>query len=447
MSFNKKFILKFGAFSTLELLTNQAFGVVNFMILARVMAPDDFGVWILFLGATTLLELGRGSLIKNALIRFLASNGEEDQAKIQKASLVLGVLFFVVSLLLILLPLAYFVGPVLWDAPVLKWMFLMYIPSFFLLIFYSQFKNLQHANFDFKGSFIAAMSRRAPLLILILAAVLFQGSVSLENLVYFQLVSIVSCTLVSFVFGKKFIRYSKSLDAQWMLKIFKFGVFTFGTTMSAMLLRNIDRFMIGAFFNKAVVAVYDTCIRITNLIEIPTNAMSSIVLPKSSGLTKEKDEAELRLIYEKSVAVIFLFVLPIVAVVLVFPEVFILIIAGKQYLSGVDMLRITILFALFVPFIRQSGTVLDAIGKPFINFYLTLMAAVLNIVMNYVFIKKVGAIGAAYGTLGTYIIILGMNQIFLNRYLGVNILNIFRLIVSFYKQGGKMVVKKIQGKK
>ncbi|MTI39024.1 polysaccharide biosynthesis C-terminal domain-containing protein, partial [Fulvivirga lutimaris] len=132
------------------------------------------------------------------------------------------------------------------------------------------------------------------------------------------------------------------------------------------------------------------------------------------------------------VSVILFLVVPIILTVYIFPDFFILIIAGKGYLTAIPFLKVTLLFAIVVPFTRQAGTILDSMGKPKINFYLTLFSSVLNVLMNYLFISKFGAIGAAYGTLCSYSIILIVNQVFLYKYLNVSIIMILKMLFSYY---------------
>ena len=111
-------------------------------------------------------------------------------------------------------------------------------------------------------------------------------------------------------------------------------------------------------------------------------------------------------------------------------------IAGPKYLETVPILRITILFGLFLPFAIESGTVLDSIGKPKINFLFTLMAMFLNIFFNYLFIVtfNFGGIGAAYGTLVTYGTTFVLNQILLYKMFKVKAYRAFLHIPGFYKQ-------------
>jgi len=382
MSFNRKFILKSGSYSTLELLSNQGLGLISFFILVRVMTKDDFGIWVLYMSTTTLLEQARIGFIKNGFIKYLNTGDNDLKGRIFAASIALNFSIFLITAVISCV-LAFYVGPVLWSTDVMKPMFLWYIPYSFLLT-------------------------------------------------------------VSFSLARGKMKLVFSVEKEWMKKLSSFGIYTFGTNLSAMILRNIDQFILGSFQSKVYLALYNTAVRITNLIEIPTNAMSSIVYPKSVSMVHENKTHELKDMYERSVAIIFLFVLPIVIAVFIFPEFFIIIVAGRDYLDAVAYLRITILFALFVPFMRQSGTVLDSMGKPKINFYLTIIAAGVNVISNLLFIHFLGPIGAAYATLVSYTLILTVNQIYIKKFLGIEIRNVFVYIGYYYRSSFSMILKKLR---
>ena len=438
MSFDKKFILKAGSYSTLELVGNQGLGMLTFFILVRVLTKDDFGVWVLYLTSITMIEMARVGFVKNALIKYVG--GDKDNDHIRSTSLYIGIFTFIVTTLLVQLPLAFLVGPVIWDAPILRDLFLLNIPASLLLVFYSHYKNIQQANLNFKQSLYCALFRRLPMLVSIVLLLFIWGEVDLTSLVIIQIGSIALATLVAYTMVRKSINLKIRFDRHWFTKLVRFGKYTFGTNLNAMILRNIDQFMLGSFFASFMVAVYNTAIRITNLVEIPINAMSTILYPKSAA--SSDDKRKLKEMYEKSVSLILFLVIPIISVIYVFPELFIYIVAGKEYYSAIPFLKVTLLFALVVPFVRQAGTILDSMGKPKINFYLTLFASVLNVSINYLFIGLFGAIGAAYGTLMSYCIILVVNQVFLYRFLNVSILSIITQMAGYYKNLVFMVLGK-----
>jgi len=443
MGFNRKFILKSGSFSTLEIMSNQLLGLVSFFILVRVMAKDDFGIWVLYISTTTFLEQARIGFLKNGFIKYLSGNDQRQQNQILSASVVLNFIVFACTVVVCFV-LAYYVGPVVWGESILKELFLWYIPYSFILSFYLQFKMLEQAHLDFKGSFLTALFRRLFFIVAIIVLIITDKSVDLLTLTYLNVASIGIGAVAAFYLARNKFQLKFSFQYDWVKKLSAFGVYTFGTNMGAMLLRNIDQFMLGTFPDKVYLAFYNTAVRISGLIEIPTNAMSSIVYPKGVSMIKNNNYRDLKDMYERSVSIIFLFVLPIVLVVLLIPEFFILIVAGKEYLEAVSFLRITILFALFVPFMRQGGTVLDSMGKPKVNFYLTLFAAIVNVISNILFIRYFGPIGAAYGTLVAYSVVVIVNQYFLRKILNVEIVNIAKHILIYYGMGFRVAIQLIK---
>jgi len=124
-------------------------------------------------------------------------------------------------------------------------------------------------------------------------------------------------------------------------------------------------------------------------------------------------------------------------------------IPAEKYLEAAPVLRLTILYGVFLPFAIQFGTILDSIGRPKINFTFTLIGVILNVTLNYIFIKvlNMGIFGAAYGTLLTYGISFALYQIVLRRMFGVNALLAFTHIPSFYRQGWDIVTGFISKKK
>ena len=88
--------------------------------------------------------------------------------------------------------------------------------------------------------------------------------------------------------------------------------------------------------------------------------------------------------------------------------------------------------------------ILDAIGKQKINFYFVILTGVLNIVFNYFFILEYGVIGAAYGTLVTYIIGFALNQWYIKRFMDVSLLRIPKYMIFFYKKVWDMGLSKLK---
>src|SRR5690606_27849526 len=116
-------------------------------------------IWVLYMSTTTLLEQARIGFIKNGFVKYLTDADKDTKGEVLFTSFVLNVLVFVVTALICVF-LGLYVGTEIWHTEVLKEMFLWYIPYAFLLTFYLQFKMIEQAHFDFKGSFLTAFFRR-----------------------------------------------------------------------------------------------------------------------------------------------------------------------------------------------------------------------------------------------------------------------------------------------
>ena len=243
----------------------------------------------------------------------------------------------------------------------------------------------------------------------------------------------------------------------WVKKLFHYGKYTFGTNMATMTYKNVDRLILSVFLLDKV-STYDLAIKINTLTEVPTMTLAAILFPQSARRASEIIDSDMpdskmkgiqsaKHLYEKSVGVLLAILLPAVIFVLLFADIIILLVGSEKYSDSAPILRVTIFYGIFMAFAMQFGTILDSIGKPKLNFYITLIGAILNLSLNILFIKMLGLYGAAYGSLTTMSLMFIVMQITLNKLLGVNTLNAFSHMTAFYKEfwskGKDILAKKI----
>lgn len=424
--------LKSGFYSILQTLSVLLFGFASFYLLVRVISVSDFGTWTLFLTIISVLEVVRNGLIRNGLIKFLNSNRIEEHGGIISASIVLNsavTLIILSGMALAVKPLA-----LLWEAPMLVEMFYIYFITAILLIPFSLFEVLQHANLTFKGAFYGHVTKNGIFFIIILYYYLNDAQFDLVDLVWFQLTGTLVSVIVFYFFSKQYLIIGFRRVGYWTMKQFHFGKYVIGTNLSSMIYKSIDQIMLGSLMSTAAVAFYNTAIRITNLVEVPTTAVSAIVFPQSAKRFSTDGLSAAKYLYERSVGVILALMLPAVVIIFFLPGTIISLIASDKYLSAVPILQITIFYTLFLPFARQFGTILDSVGLPNINFYITAGNALMNVILNYVFIRSFGMIGAAYGTLLTYFLGFILMQVVIRQKLKVELSKAMVHIFVFYKE-------------
>ncbi len=436
----KSYWLVSGLYAFFEKGANYLFGFGSMFMLIRALDKDSWGVWILFLTVCAFLEVTRMGLIQNALVKSLSAEEKSSHGSINTASLFLN---FSLTLLftILLFVFAPFFGQ-LWDESIIPLLHIYALTTLVLTPMYQSNFILQ-ANLSFKGIFLSNTIRQGPFFFFILYLWLWGKPIILTELAQFQVFTACLGSLVAVYHARPFFNFSRRINFEWVKKLIDFGKYAVSTNLSVILYKNMDKMMLGGMISTASVAIYDLAIRITNLMEIPTFSAAAVVFPKSAREMVTKGKDGVKKMYEQSVGAILALLLPIILFIEIFPEFLILIIAGEAYLSTVPLLRITILFGLFLPFGSQMGTVLESIGKPNINFYCTLFGFVLNIIFNFLFISWMGVTGAAYGTLTTYIITFIATQIILYKILKVNTLNVFKYMWEFYQKGFEIIKEKI----
>jgi O-antigen/teichoic acid export membrane protein len=191
--------------------------------------------------------------------------------------------------------------------------------------------------------------------------------------------------------------------------------------------------MLSNMVGTPAVALQRAALQITNAVEVPTNAMADIVFPQSARRMHAEGKEAVKYLYEKSVSVILSLIVPFLIVVLLFPgPIITLVTGGGGYLQSIAILQITVLYTVIIPFDRQAGTIFDSTGRQKLNFCLQIGAVVVNFTSNLFFISQFGIIGAAYGSLTTYVISFVVKQSILRNLYQIDALTILKNSLNFY---------------
>ena len=419
------------------------FGFINFYILIRVLSKEDFGAWVLFISIASLMELIKHGFVRNPLIRFLALSPDEEGPGIQTASLWLNTVVGILEVLVLFLCAIYLSD--FWDLPQLRSLFMIYMISTVLLVPINHFDVIQHARMQFKGTFLSNFVRHCGLFLFIVIVFSLGFEIQLEHVAYAQMTAIFLSGFVSFRYAKRYLQFSKKLDWRWIRELRSYGFFTFGTNVSSMITKSIDSWMLGRLISPAAVTILNPALRIANLVEVPTDTLTSILFPKLSERIAKEGPGAARYLYEKAVGTITAFMIPVVLFFILFADPIIRLIAGPGFDQTVPILQITMLYGLIIPFNRFLGITLDAIGKAKTNFLFVLRNAAFNVISNYFFISRFGIIGAAYGTMTTYVVITIINQVYLHIYLRIKIRNVVRHLFEAYAKVFSTGVRFLRG--
>ena len=406
------------------------FNLGSVIILWRVLDKKACSVWVVYMTITAFIEVGRTGLLQNGLMTFLNQTPQSEHSKINKASLFLNLSLSVIVVSLLLLT-SGLIG-VFYESSELTTLLSIYALTTFAMSALYQFNFIQQANMDFKGLFWSSFVRNGTLFFYVLYLFITKGTYSLTNLAWVQFLAAIPAAIVAYGFAKKYFSLKAVLDWEWVKKLLSYGKYTFGTNLSTMAYKNVDKMMLGKLLLDTL-STYDLSIKINNLAEVPTTTLAAILFPQSARRTNTEGAAGAKYLYEKSVGVLMALIVPVVVFILLFADIIVWIIGSEKYASSAPILRLTIFYGIFMAFAMQFGTILDSVGRPRLNFYITTLGAVVNLTCNYFFITWFGLYGAAYGSLVAMTTMFIIMQVTLYRIFDVQIVNTFYYMLAFYK--------------
>ncbi|WP_374164136.1 oligosaccharide flippase family protein [Arcticibacter sp. MXS-1] len=300
--------LKSGFLTIMQNMAGVLFGLGGFYLLVRVLSKHDFGVWTLYMSAITILEIVRSGLVQNGLIKFISGTESSEHPRIVSASFVISGGLTLVCIVLNLTLAPWLAG--LWKSPELVHMLYAFNVMYILSGILSQFNCIEQANLNYSGVFASSFVRQALFFLYVLICFLTKHELNLTNLVYMQIVAAFVSLLVAGYYVRQHLSFKFSLSVDWIKKLFHYGKYAFGTSVSSILSGTIDQMMLGALLSPVASAAFNVAVRIINLVDIPTNALATIVFPQSAKRLETEGPGAVKYLYEKSVGTILAIFIP-----------------------------------------------------------------------------------------------------------------------------------------
>ncbi len=416
-------------FIALAKVYNIGINFVSFIILARILQPTDFGVWALFMTLVATIGTARISLIRSAYIRFRHQTKDYQREGLQASAFAMS-MFITVVLSVLFVVMAPYIADWL-NSPQLTTMLRLYPLMLFATTIFSQCEMALAAAANFRLISYMYMIRKGLFFLAVLFFWVMHITPSTVTLMLTYLVSISIITIIALRWSRSILTISLKNYRELLPQLWKYGRFVFGTNLSAQLFRSADAYLTAAMISPAISGLYNACIRISNLVDMPSNVLADIAFVRAAKI-KAGDNQTIKNTFEKTTAAIMVFSIPALLVLLIFPELILRIIAGENYVQAAPILRITAFFGFILPFMKQYGIIMDATGTPDINFKTNLLSLVMNIVFNVAGIHLFGFYGAAIGTAATFLCTFIITQRILYKKFNVSIKQVFINTYHFY---------------
>ncbi|UCE38110.1 MAG: flippase [Thermoplasmata archaeon] len=192
---------------------------------------------------------------------------------------------------------------------------------------------------------------------------------------------------------------------------------------------NIDRVMIGFFWGDDHVGYYFGSQRIIDILRHLSASLGLILFPTISYYASKNRLAEIGEVMRKAERYLSMIVFPISAFIIIQRKEIVELILGSSFVDiGAPVLAALAVFILISTLAKPYFSLISGLDRPKIIARIAVSAALINIVLNLIFIPKqivgirllgLGAFGAAFATIISTLILLILYYIAANRLTGI----------------------------
>ncbi len=208
----------------------------------------------------------------------------------------------------------------------------------------------------------------------------------------------ITCVLNFVYTRKKYCKIRIVKNCHFFMHIKCLIVF-FANNLAVSLYLNADTTMLGLLTNDYTVGIYAVSVKVYNVIKAIIAAMFTTCIPRLSAYCGSDKEYEYNTLLNTIINMCTLIMFPAVAGLILLSKPIILILAGEGYLDAISSLKIICIG--IIPAI-YGGIVTNCVNLPLkrekYNLYGTVIAAVINVILNLFFVPLMQENGAAITT-------------------------------------------------
>ena len=176
------------------------------------------------------------------------------------------------------------------------------------------------------------------------------------------------------------------------------AVFIFSLATSIYL--QLDKAMLGFLADNESVGYYSAASQISHLLLLLATAIGTVMLPRASNLVKNKKYDEFRVLTQKSYQFVLLIAFPLSLGCIALSPALIQLLCGEMFANATSSLQILSPIVLIIGISNLIGMqILYPIGKINLVTISTSIGAIVNLLLNVIFIPMFREDGAAFSTL------------------------------------------------
>lgn len=368
-------------------IISQLFGLIRLFILARILAPNDFGLMGLALLTMAILETFSETGIQAALIQ--KKKAIESYLDVAWTILILrGIILFIFLYLIAPYAAIFFGAPE--AEPIIQVIGLSLLLQGFrnigIIFFMKELEFRKQFVYQFSGIFFD--------FIVAVSAVLILGNV--WALVFGFLAGNAAMLVVSYLIHPY--RPHVSFDLGKARELNNYGKWIFGSSILTFLLTHGDDILVGKILGITALGFYQMAYKISNMpsTEI-TNILSNVTFSLYSKLQDEIPR--LRETFLRVLQLTTFFSFPIAGLIFVLAPDFTMIFLGEKWMPMVPAMQVLVLWGVIRGIVGAMSPVFMSIGKPKIVTKLQSIQIVLLFILIYPLTIKWGVVGTSLAVL------------------------------------------------
>ena len=170
---------------------------------------------------------------------------------------------------------------------------------------------------------------------------------------------------------------------------------------------NLDTVMLGFLSTEEQVGFYTTALKIKNILVTMITSFGTVLLPRLSYYITQKREEEYKKIIEKSFDYILIISVPLAIYFLLFAKTTIMILAGEKFLNSVILMQVLMPTVICIGITNLIGIQVMLPLHQEKKLLLTVISgAIVDLIINLLFISKLLALASAIATLAAEIVVL-----------------------------------------
>ncbi|MBP5406153.1 oligosaccharide flippase family protein [bacterium] len=376
---------------------SRGLAIITVPIFTRLMSTEQIGVvnlyntWHGLISVVATLSLTSGG--------FAVAMKEYEKRRYEYISSVQAL----TSLVAVLIALIYITAPSFWNN-------LLGLPAALMIIMISGFlfepardfwRSMQRYEYKYKlPGAVSMLSALFASSFAVLVVIQMKES-GAENLAEGRLVSsrIITLSVAAVIWIYHFLKGKTFINKEFWIFSLKLSIPLIGYQLAAQILNVSDRIMIDKMVGKSAVGIYGTLYSVSSISLLVWNAINASFVPYLFQNIEKKEHKI------KEISFGLLEAYAAIAVVLTFlaPEI-VQVLATEEYFEAIYIMPPISVGIFFISVAHIYSNILVYYKKTKYVMYGSLIAAVLNIVLNIIFIPVYGYMAAAYTTLLGYVV-------------------------------------------